>query len=113
MPLNNNLFGVYKSLKVSGRTYVAESANRNVSMEVDAKNYIQGSPKARVLNIGGTKETISITAPILVGAGSAVDGRELANTKIAEILDPTLQHFQFLKVQSTKLAQMALVFPSH
>ena len=88
MPLNNNLFGVYKSIKVSGRTYVAESANRNVSMEVDAKNYIQGSPKARVLNIGGTKESISITSPILVGAGSAVDGRELANTKIAEILDP-------------------------
>lgn len=88
MPLNNNLFGVYKSLKVSGRTYVAETASRNVSMEVDAKNYIQGSPKSRVLNIGGTKETISITAPILVGAGSAVDGRELANSKITEILNP-------------------------
>ena len=88
MPLNNNLFGVYKSLKISGKTYVAESASRNVSMDVDAKNYIQGSPKARVLNIGGTKETISITTPILVGGGSSVDGRTLANDKIKAILDP-------------------------
>ena len=88
MPLNNNLFGVYKSLRVSGKTYVAENATRKVEMEVDAKNYVQGSPKSRVLNIGGTKESISITAPILVGGGQTVDGRSLANTKITEILDP-------------------------
>jgi len=104
MPLNNNLFGVYKSIKVSGRTYVAESATRKVEMEVDAKNYVQGSPKARVLNIGGTKETISITAPILVGGGSSVDGRSLASTKINEILDPNNAQLPVLESASYKVS---------
>ena len=104
MPLNNNLFGVYKSLKVSGRTYVAESATRKVEMEVDAKNYVQGSPKSRVLNIGGTKESISITAPILVGGGSTVDGRSLANTKISEILDPNNASLPVLESATYKVS---------
>lgn len=104
MPLNNNLFGVYKSLKVSGRTYVAESATRKVEMEVDAKNYVQGSPKSRVLNIGGTKESISITAPILVGGGASVDGRSLANTKISEILDPNNASLPVLESATYKVS---------
>jgi hypothetical protein len=104
MPLNNNLFGVYKSLKVSGVTYVAESATRKVEMEVDAKNYVQGSPKSRVLNIGGTKESISITAPILVGGGQSVDGRSLANTKISEILDPNNASLPVLESATYKVS---------
>ena len=104
MPLNNNLFGVYKSLKVSGRTYVAENATRKVEMEVDAKNYVQGSPKSRVLNIGGTKESISITAPILVGGGSSVDGRSLANSKISEILDPNNASLPVLESATYKVS---------
>lgn len=89
MPLNNNLFGVYKSIKVNDVTLVASSANRNKNMDVQAENYIQGTPKSRILNIGGVHETIEIEAPILIGGGSTVDGRNLVNVKIDELLNPT------------------------
>lgn len=89
MPLNNNLFGVYKSIKVNDVTLVASSANRNKNMDVQAENYIQGTPKSRILNIGGVQETIEIEAPILIGGGSTVDGRNLVNVKIDELLNPT------------------------
>jgi len=89
MPLNNNLFGVYKSIRVNNTTLVASSADRSRTMDVKAENFIQGTPKSRILDIGGITEDISISAPILIGGGSAVDGRNLVNIKIAELLNPT------------------------
>jgi hypothetical protein len=89
MPINNNLFGVYKSLRVDGNVVVASSASRNRSMTTASKNFIQGTPKARILDIGGTKEQITIDAPILLGGGSAVDGRNLANNRLDSLLNPT------------------------
>lgn len=88
MPINNNLFGVYKSLRVDGNVVVASSASRNRTMTTSAKNFIQGTPKARILDIGGTKESITIDAPILLGGGSTVDGRNLANNRLSALLNP-------------------------
>ncbi len=88
MPINNNLFGVYKSVKLGGREIVASSFARNRNMSASSVNYVQGTPKARVMDIGAVSETISITAPLFVGAGSTVDGRNIANAKITEILNP-------------------------
>lgn len=86
MPINNNFYGVYKSLQIGGNKVVVTSANRDRTMEAQAVNYIQGTPKARVMNVGGVEETITLESPVFVGAGSSVDGRNLANTKIQEIL---------------------------
>lgn len=88
MPINNNLFGVYKSVKLGGREVVASSFTRNRDMQTSSINYVQGTPKARVMDIGSVSETIAIEAPIFVGAGSTVDGRYIANQKIREILNP-------------------------
>ena len=89
MPINNNLFGVYKSFKISGNRVVADNLQRNRQMTASPVNYVQGTPKARVMDIQGVTETLSLTAPIFVGCGSSVDGRFLANTKINEILNPS------------------------
>ena len=89
MPINNNLFGVYKSFKISGNRVVADNLQRNRQMTASPVNYLQGTPKARVMDIQGVTETLSLTAPIFVGCGSSVDGRFLANTKINEILNPS------------------------
>jgi hypothetical protein len=86
MPINNNFYGVYKSLQIGGNKVVVTSATRNRTMEAQAVNYIQGTPKARVMNVGGVEETITLDSPVFVGAGSSVDGRNLANAKINEIL---------------------------
>ena len=86
MPINNNFYGVYKSLQINGKKVVVTSAKRDRDMEAQAVNYIQGTPKARVMNVGGVTETITLESPVLVGAGSSVDGRNLANAKIEEIL---------------------------
>lgn len=93
MPINNNFFGVYKSFKLGTQRVVASDVTRNREMSVSPQNYVQGTPKARVLDIGGVSETLSITAPLFVGGGSAVDGRSICNKKIREILGletPTL-----------------------
>ena len=89
MPINNNLFGVYKSFKLNGTTVVASSVTRNRNMQASPENYVQGTPKARVMNIGAVEETLTINAPLFVGGGSAVDGRYIANAKIEEILNPS------------------------
>jgi hypothetical protein len=89
MPINNILFGVYISFKISGNRVVADNLQRNRQMTASPVNYVQGTPKARVMDIQGVTETLSLTAPIFVGCGSSVDGRFLANTKINEILNPS------------------------
>ena len=115
MPLNNNLYGVYKTLKIGGVSYIVESASRNRSMEVSPKSYVQGTPLSAILDIGGVKEDISIQAPILVGGASAHDGRTLANTKITEILSPStatlplLQNANFRVSESGASVSMSLM----
>lgn len=97
MPINNNLFGVFKSFKLSGNRVVASSVSRNRSMDANPVNFVQGTPKARVMDIKGVSESISISAPLLVGAGSSVDGRFVANKKIEEILSPNTAKLPLLQ----------------
>ncbi len=95
MPVRNQLFGVYKLLELKQsdgttyRPYLAESATRKRTMEVEAKNYIQGTAKARVLDIGAISETFSFKLPILVGGASVMDGRSMVVTYLQQALDET------------------------
>lgn len=86
MPLNNNFFGVYKSFNFGGKKVVASNVTRNRQMQTSPVNYVQGTPKARVLDISGVSESLSVDAPLFVGSGSSVDGRSICNQKIKEIL---------------------------
>lgn len=88
MPFRNPFYGVYKSLKVGGQFIIAKSAKRSREMTTKAESYIQGTAKNRIMDIGGVKETISITAPILIGGGAGIDGRTLLNAQIANALNP-------------------------
>ena len=96
MPLNNDLFGIYKTVKINDNPIVVSSANRNKKMDVNAETYLQGTPKTRILNIGGVSEDISIDSPILIGGGSAVDGRFLINLKLNELLNPNTAQLPLL-----------------
>ena len=83
MPLRNELFGVFKLVQIleangtSYKTILVSKATKKTSMEVKQQNYIQGTAESRILDIGQVSETISVEAPILVGGGSAIDGRSL------------------------------------
>jgi hypothetical protein len=106
MPINNNIFGVYKTLKIGEQFVLASNASRNQTMQAQAKNFIQGTPKARILDIGGVKEEIKISAPILVGGGSRIDGRALFNERIQDILtDPQNATLPVLKSASIRITQ--------
>ncbi len=89
MPVNNKLYGVYKLLELGGQKYIVERANRNRQMEAQPKNYVQGTAKSRIMDIGGIFEEISVSLPILVGgaAENGLDGRGLLNTYIQRALD--------------------------
>ena len=103
MPINNDILGIYKAVFIrtssggAGYSYIVESASRSVSIEASPKTMIIGSPKTRIMDIGGASESISIQAPILIGGGSRWDGRSLASDKIGEILDPTNASLPVLK----------------
>jgi hypothetical protein len=86
MPIKNEFFGVNKTLMVGGKFVIAESATRSRSMKVNQKNFIQGTAANRIMDIGGVSEDISISAPILIGGGSYIDGRTLLNTQIQNAL---------------------------
>lgn len=88
MPIRNEIFGVYKTLLINGEYVLAEDASRNRVMEAEPKAYIQGTPKTRVLNIGGVREEINLKMPILVGRGSTLDGRNFMVDQIANALQP-------------------------
>ena len=103
MPINNDILGIYKAVFIrtssggAGYSYIVESASRSVSIEASPKTMMIGSPKTRIMDIGGASESISIQAPILIGGGSRWDGRSLASDKINEILDPTNASLPVLK----------------
>lgn len=89
MPIRNELLGVFKTLRVGGTRFVlAERASRRREMEADAKAYVQGTPKTRIMNIGGAKETIELQMPILVGSAAPLDGRSLLIEQIRNALRP-------------------------
>jgi hypothetical protein len=82
MPLKNEFFGVYKTLKIGDSFIIATRASRDRSMEVEPKNFIQGTALNKIMDIGKVSETITIDAPILIGGGSVIDGRTLMNNQI-------------------------------
>jgi hypothetical protein len=89
MPIRNELLGVFKTLRVGGSRFVlAERASRRRAMEADAKAYVQGTPKTRVMNIGGAEEVIDLQVPILVGSAANLDGRSLLVEQIRNALQP-------------------------
>lgn len=105
MPINNDILGIYKSVFITvaggiGRSFIVESASRSITIDASPKVLMQGSPKTRIMDVGGVTETISITAPILIGGGASADGRSIANQKINEILDPTSATLPILKSAS-------------
>ena len=104
MPINNDILGIYKAVFIrtssssgAGYSYIVESASRNITIDASPKTMMIGSPKTRIMDIGGASESISIQAPILIGGGSRWDGRSLASDKIGEILDPTNASLPVLK----------------
>jgi len=82
MPLMNEFFGVYKTLKIGNSFIIVTNASRDRSMEAEPKNFVQGTALNKIMDIGKVSETITIDAPILIGGGSAVDGRTLMNDQI-------------------------------
>jgi hypothetical protein len=105
MPINNDILGIYKSVFITvaggtARSYIVESASRSVTIDASPKVLMQGSPKTRIMDIGGVTETISIQAPILIGGGASADGRAIATQKINEILDPATASLPILKSAS-------------
>ena len=109
MPINNDILGIYKQVYVlTGGTavsYIVETANRNISIDANPKILIAGSPKTRIMDIGGITETISISAPILIGGGAAYDGRALVGNKITEILNPASATLPILKSASYSISE--------
>ena len=93
MPIRNQLFGVYKLLELKSptgttyRPYLAETASRRRTMEVQAKNFIQGTAKNRILDIGAISETFNFKLPILIGGASVMDGRTLILDYLAAALN--------------------------
>ena len=92
MPVRNQLFGVYKLLELkqadgSYRPFLAETASRTRSMKTEAKNFIQGTAKSRVLDIGAISEEFKFKLPILVGGASVMDGRSMVTTYLTQALD--------------------------
>jgi hypothetical protein len=105
MPINNDILGIYKSVFITvaggtARSYIVESASRSITIDASPKVLMQGSPKTRIMDVGGVTETISIQAPILIGGGASADGRSIATQKINEILDPTSATLPILKSAS-------------
>ena len=103
MPINNDILGIYKAVFIrtsssgAGYSYIVESASRNITIDASPKTMMIGSPKTRIMDIGGASESISIQAPILIGGGSRWDGRTLAGDKISQILNPATASLPILK----------------
>lgn len=89
MPTGNDFISTYKKLYINGRQYLAESFSRDKGMAVSDMKLIQGTALTQILDIGGVTESITVTAPLLVGGGSAYDGRTLITDKINEVLNET------------------------
>ena len=90
MPVNDRFVGVYDVVFIGGTAVIAEKANRNRTMQAEGETLIQGTPKQRILNIGGVSEDFDIDGPILIGGGQAVDTRNLMGRYLKKILTPQI-----------------------
>lgn len=88
MPVNNRIAGLYDIVFIGATPVIAAKANRNRTMATDGEVLIQGTPKQRILNIGGVKEEFDIEGPILLGGGQAVDTRNLMGVYLKRVLTP-------------------------
>jgi hypothetical protein len=74
MPFNNNFYGVYKFIKINtsvnsvvGKNpYIIESLDDSTKMPSSSKEFMQGDPRNRILDISQISQDISISSPILV-----------------------------------------------
>jgi len=89
MPLNNGFFGVYKTLMIGDSFIIVTSASRDRKMTAEPKNFVQGTALNKIMDIREVSEIISIDAPILIGGGSAIDGRTLMNEQIDNAMSRT------------------------
>jgi hypothetical protein len=100
MPINNYIFGIYKVAKVhiggSGGTagggydyLLAKNISHKGSESAEPVELLQGTPKNRIFNIGAFEESYNISAPVLVGGGSKIDGRSLMNNLLNNVLTAT------------------------
>jgi len=101
MPIDNRLFGVWKTFLYGGTAYVVENVNESVSQEIQPKYYIMGTAMPRVLAIQGAEATMDITTPLLVcetrsnrtgliATDPVRDGLTLANSLSAVYMNPNL-----------------------
>lgn len=96
MPINNSFFGAYQAVGIytSGavQPLICRSFRNNERLEASPENFIQGSPLAKIINIGKVSQTLEVDAPILVSLGGVggtatnYDGRALLTSKISQII---------------------------
>lgn len=84
MPSGNDFVSKLRRLKIGDKIYLAQNFNRADSMDVEPAVLLDGTILPQILDIGGVREQIRVEAPILIGSGSAYDGRTLINEKIQE-----------------------------
>lgn len=80
MPIDNRLFGVWKTFAYGGRFYVVESADESVSQDISPKNYIMGTAMPRVMEIKGAEAALNINAPLLVASDPYSSGTPTPRT---------------------------------
>lgn len=85
MPLRPEFSGVGKLLQVNNTTVLAKSAGDDTDMSVSAEHLMQGTIENRIFRVENVSKTYTVSAPILVGGGSAIDGRYLLNKNIANV----------------------------
>ena len=101
MPINNTLFGVWKTFRYGGIVYLVETANETVTQEAQPKYYIMGTAMPRVLAIMAAEAKLDITAPLLVceigtnrtgniSTDPVKDGLTLTKTLLPNYMNPTL-----------------------
>ena len=75
MPLNNNFYGIYKTIWVntggfssttSIAPYIIQSLGDKTQMNTNFKFFMQGDPRSRLLDIGNISQEFNVQAPILV-----------------------------------------------
>lgn len=105
MPLRPDLYGIYDIISVDGQYVLAENAGRAQQMDAQPKAYIQGTPLTSVMDIGKLSDTITLTAPVLVGGGAAIDGRALIINRVASLLAPATATLPLLKSASIDVSE--------
>lgn len=80
MPIDNRLYGVWKTFAYGGYFYVVESADESVSQDITPRNFIMGTAMPRVMEIKGAEASLDITAPLLVASDNYSSGSPTPRT---------------------------------